>query len=388
MSCYQKLHMKRIINASEPYTNLGGSLMEKETIEAMIEAAGYCVEYEKLRDAVCEKAAELTKNEVAFVTTGASAGLELSVAASMCLDCTENMDLLPDTSTFLKNEILVVDGDVLNIIPYWKLIGLTGAKIIKVKPDIEAVKAAVCEKTAACVLFPASVYENGIPTCEELIPVIKEMGVKVIVDAAAQLPPTSNLWYFTKTLGADLAVFSGGKHIKGPQSTGLIVGDKKLVELCKMLASPNTRLGRAFKTGKEELAGFITALELFVSEGEEERFQRQEKQLLNIAKVITEKTGIETKMLNKGRLGTYQPLLHLYLPKPLTAKACNEYTRNLTPAIDVGVYPPEFKMEENVVFVNAYNLKEGEDILVADAICEYICSFPLTSSKKIRRIEI
>ncbi len=108
MNCYGKLHIKEIINASEPYTNLGGSLMEKETIEAMAQAAGTCIEYEKLRDAVCEKAAQLTNNEAAFVTTGASAGLELSAAACMSLDSAGNLDMLPETSAFSKNEILVM----------------------------------------------------------------------------------------------------------------------------------------------------------------------------------------------------------------------------------------------------------------------------------------
>lgn len=372
MSCYETLHIKRIINASEPYTNLGGSLMEKETVEAMAQAAECCIDYEALRDAVCEKAAQLTKNEAAFVTTGASSGLELSAGACMCLGQEEKMDMLPDTSAFSRNEIIVIDGDVLDIIPYWKLAGLTGAKIIKVRPDAESVKKAVCEKTAACMLFPSSVYERGIPVCEEIIPILKETGVKIIVDAAAQLPPASNLWYYTKELGADLTIFSGGKHIKGPQSTGLIVGDKELIRLCKMLASPNPRLGRAFKTGKEELVGFITALELFVAEDEERRFKKQEEKLLKIAEAVRERTGIRTEMLHQGRLGTYQPLLHLYLPENMTAKSCNEYTRSLDPAVDIGVYPPEFNREDNVVFVNAYNLKEGEEAIVADVICDYI----------------
>ena len=64
--------------------------------------------------------------------------------------------------------------------------------------------------------------------------------------------------------------------------------------------------------------------------------------------------------------------MHLYLPEHMTAKNCNIYTRSLTPAVDVGVYPPEFGMEENIVFINAYNLKDEEEIMVADAVCDYI----------------
>ena len=119
---------------------------------------------------------------------------------------------------------------------------------------------AVNEKTAAVFLFPATLYEEGIPTCEEVIPELKKTGVTIVVDAAAQLPPSSNLWYYTKELGADLCVFSGGKHIRGPQSTGPIVGRKDLTEACRMAASPNARIGRAFKTGKEELVVLLRHL--------------------------------------------------------------------------------------------------------------------------------
>ena len=109
-----------------------------------------------------------------------------------------------------------------------------------------------------------------------------------MVDAAAQLPPSSNLYYYTKLLGADLAVFSGGKHIKGPQSTGLIVGNRTMTEFCQKLACPNPRLGRAFKVGKEELVGFIKALELFVKENPDDRYQRQKEKLERIQKKLAE----------------------------------------------------------------------------------------------------
>lgn len=391
-NCYEKLGIQTLINASETYTNLGGSLMEPETVKAMQEAGRHFVDYGKLLDAVCRRCAMLTNNEAAFVTTGAAAGLELAAAACMCEDKIENIEKLPDTRNFKKNEILILDGKVLNIIPYWKLIGLTGAKIIKVKPDIGSLKEAINEKTAACVFFPASLYEKDIPKCEELIPEVKKLGVKVIVDAAAQLPPASNLWYYTKTLGADLTIFSGGKHIKGPQCTGLMVGDKHLLSICQMLASPNERLGRGFKTGKEELVGFVTALELFVTADDRERFDRQKRQLekieellkkafstggfpigkISIGEFSVEENSIGIRQQEEGRLGTYQPLLLIALPRGLKAKECNEYTRTLEPAVDIGVYQPEFEMPENVIFLNAYNLKDGEEITVANAVIGYI----------------
>lgn len=275
MSFYERMGITPLINASETYTNLGGSLMDPRTFQAMQEAGSGFVDYLHLLDVVCERAAKLTNNDAAFITTGAAGGVILSAAACICGNEGEKLDRIPHVEDITKNEILLFDGKFRQQIPYWKLIGLTGAKIIAVEPTAEAMDKAVNERTAAVFLFPSTLYEEGIPSCEEIIPVLKSKGVTVVVDAAAQLPPKSNLWYYTKELGADLCIFSGGKHIKGPQSTGLIVGRPDLIEACRMAASPNARIGRAFKTGKEELAGFITALEIFVNEEPETGFKRR-----------------------------------------------------------------------------------------------------------------
>ncbi len=372
MNFYEKMGLKPIVNASETYTALGGSLMDPGALKAMKDAASGFIDLDKLIDAVCRKASELTKNDAAFVTTGAAGGVVLTAAACICGDDPAGMDMLPSTEGFERNEVLVYDGGFQQLIPYWKLIKLTGARIISVPPSLDAIAEAVNERTAAFFLFPAPLYEKGIPTCEETIPVLKKLGVPVIVDAAAQLPPVSNLWYYTKELGADAAVFSGGKHIRGPQSTGLIVGRPDIINTCRLLASPNCRLGRAFKTGKEELAGFITALEIFVGEPEEGRFDRQLKMLLDIEKRLSANKDTGLKILREGRLGTCQPLLLVTLPKGKTAKECNNFTRNYKVPVDVGVYPPEFEMPEDVIFVNAYNLQEREPDIVADAIMDYI----------------
>ena len=142
---------------------------------------------------------------------------------------------------------------------------------------------------------------------------------------------------------------------------------------CRMAASPNARIGRAFKTGKEELAGFITALELFVTEKPEDGFARQEALLKKLEdKLVSREPELKMEFRNEGRLGTYQPLLLVTLPEGKTAEACNKYTRALPQPIDIGVYPPEFRMPENVIFLNAYNLKPGEEDLVAEGVLGYL----------------
>lgn len=386
MNFYQDLGVKPIINASETYTVLGGSLMDEKTIQAMREAGSNFIDYPELLSKVCKKAAQLTHNDGAFVTSGASAGLILSAGAAMVIESVRDLqddarikktqDLLedfPDQNAFSRNQIMVFQGPFRESVPYWKLLRLTGAQIVDVKPTLEGIREAVTENTAACVLFPSPLYEEGIPTCEEAIPVLKSLGVRVIVDASAQLPPPSNLWYYTRTLGADICIFSGGKHIRGPQSTGLIVGKQELTDICSQLASPHERLGRGFKTGKEELAGFITALESFVTKDPAVVYKRQEELLHRINKKIQSDHDLHSEIINEGRLGTYQPLLLVWLPQGKTARECNQYTRNLKESIDIGTYTPEFHKPDNLIFVNAYNLKDVEEAdKVADAICGYL----------------
>ena len=389
MDFYEKLGIRKIINASETYTKLGGSLMAPETLQAMEEAASAFMDLDELLDRVCGEAARLTQNEGCFVTSGASAGVILSAGACMIRqsllkgspDTAEGgeaglLEAFPDSSRFSCNEIIVFRGDFRRSVPYWKLIGLTGARITDAAPSLEGLKAAFSPRTAAVVLFPAPLYERGIPSCEEAIPFLRELKVPVIVDASAQLPPASNLWYYTKELGADLVIFSGGKHLRGPQSTGLILGNKELTELCRKLASPHERLGRGFKTGKEELAGLITALELFVKTPEEERYERQERLLKQMARDLAEKTGLSRiDLLSQGRLGTHQPLLHVWLPEGCTAAACGKYTRSRRVPVDVGVYTEEFGMPENLLFLNAYNLKDEEEAgETVRAVAEYLNS--------------
>lgn len=373
MGFYERMGVPTLINASETYTNLGGSLMRPEVFQAIREAGEHFIDFHVLLDKVCEKAADLTNNEAAFITTGAAGGVILSAAACMCRGNEDALECIPDrANTLEKNEILIYNGPFKESIPYWKLIRMTGAKIISVEPNVVAMERAATERTAAVFLFPSSLYEKEIPLCEETIPRIKQRGVPVVVDAAAQLPPVTNLWYYTQVLGADLAIFSGGKHIRGPQSTGLIVGKKELLDICGKAASPNPQVGRGFKTGKEELAGFITALELFVRDNQEACYQEQEEMLLRVEAYVAGSPGIRTEIKKEGRLGTYQPLLLILLPEGVTGERCNQFMRNSIPAIDIGVYQPEFNMPENSIFVNAYNLRAGEERIVGEALKKFL----------------
>lgn len=372
MISYSGLGLKPIINASEPYTKLGGSLMRESTIETMRIASSNFINMEALTDYCCNKVANITKNEAAFITTGAAAGLVLCAAACSLQYSQKLSTPRQNNEEYSKKEVLMFEGAYLQQIPYWNLVKNAGVNIKLVNPDENAINEAVNENSVGFFLFPGTLYEKGILTCEEAIPLIKRKSIPIIVDAAAQLPPSRNLWYYTKILGADIAIFSGGKHIRGPQSTGLLVGRSTLIRECRSLASPHPGIGRPFKTSKEELLGFTEALECFLKENEEERFNLQLTILNEIQSKIRLKEGYQIQVKHIGRLGTYQPLLWLNLPKGISGKEVSTYTLSRETPIDIGYIDYDPEQADDRIFINAYNLLPSEVDSVVKAINEFI----------------
>jgi D-glucosaminate-6-phosphate ammonia-lyase len=136
----------------------------------------------------------------------------------------------------------------------------------------------------------------------------------VIVDAAAELPPRTNLRRFIAE-GADLVTFSGGKAIGGPQSSGILAGRADLIASValqhqdmdvreetwnrrKLIASgsvrgiPHQGFGRSMKVGREEIVGLITALRRYANGSDEDDAARWSKTLSGIASLIGEIEGV------------------------------------------------------------------------------------------------
>src|SRR3989442_8810307 len=93
---------------------------------------------------------------------------------------------------------------------------------------IEDVGAKIGEKTA--MLYFVNLYEpKGKTRRGEFLEAGKKAGIPVFNDAAAELPPAGNLAGIVRE-GFDLVAFSGGKGLRGPQSAGLLLGRKDLIE--------------------------------------------------------------------------------------------------------------------------------------------------------------
>ena len=299
---YEQLGVRTIVNAAGPVTRLSGSIMPEEVAEAMKEASMYCVDIAELQAWAGGVIAEVTGAEAGYVTSGAAAGLVLATAACVTGLDPGRMNRLPETSG-MANEVIIPRSHR-NF--YDHAIRAVGVRLVEVGipdrfsgagvRDTEAweINDAITEKTAA-VAYVAN--DQARPELSEVVATAHAFNVPVIVDAAGQLPPQSNLERFIAE-GADLVCFSGGKAIRGPQSSGILCGRRdlisaaalqhldqdvffdlwnppeSLIDKSKLPGAPQHGLGRPCKVGKEEIVGIITALQLFVSEGDEARSDR------------------------------------------------------------------------------------------------------------------
>ena len=144
----------------------------------------------------------------------------------------------------------------------------TGARMIEIGAQPGELEAAFSPRTVCVLYFAGAHYASGALPLEEVIAIAHAADVRVFVDAAAQIPPVANLWHFTRELGADAAIFSGGKALRGPQSSGLVLGGHGLIDACVPNGPPNHSVGRPMKVGKEEMLGILAAVEWSLAQDE------------------------------------------------------------------------------------------------------------------------
>lgn len=292
MSIYDDLGIKPIINASATLTKLGGSRMPPEVLEAMRAAAGAFVDVPLLQARVGDRIAELTRNDAAFVSSGAAGGIVLAVATFMAAPNEPDPMAYPMLRGITKNEVIVFTSQRNG---YDFAIVQTGASIIECDDTLVSFEAAITGRTACLVWFAGALAVKS-PPIEEVIAIARKHQVPVLVDAAAQIPPVSSFWHYTKTLGCEGVVFSGGKGIRGPQSAGLVLGTRELIAGCRRLSPPTQGIGRPLKVGKEELAGMLAAVQYTLDQDEEAMLEGYESivqkwigDLAGIAGVTTER---------------------------------------------------------------------------------------------------
>ena len=364
---YTALGVKPVINASAALTALGGSLMPAPVLDAMRLAAECFVDINDLQRAVGRRVAELTHSEAALVVGGCAAGLAQVTAGLMVGTDAHLIRRLPDT-TGLKNEVLVHRAQRHY---YDQAVRIAGAKLVEFGLPISTqpydLEGAITERTVAVLYVVAGYFPRGYLSLEQTVEIAHRRGVPVVVDAAAQLPPPENLWRFTKELGADVAVFSGGKDLRGPQASGIVVGKKEIVEAAALNGYPNHSLGRPMKIGKENIVGALAALEWYLSQDHAARLADCERQVALVQSALAGAPGVTAERSFPGEAGEPLPraLIRLSPDARLTRDALRRALRDGDPSIEVGVAP-------DGIYANPATLQPGEMELVANRLAELL----------------
>jgi L-seryl-tRNA(Ser) seleniumtransferase len=367
MSIYDSLGVRRVINAHARLTRLGGSLMPAPVLDAMREAADSYVDLFELQRQVGRRLAELTRNEAVYVCTGASAGLFLATLACIAGDDLQVIARLPDVDG-LKNEVIIHRAQR---IPYDPAVRLAGATLVEIGNAVQTfpreLEAALGPRTAAVLYIAGEHLSRGAIPLPETIAIAHARGVPVIVDAAAQLPPPENLWHFTRELGADLVIFSGGKDLRGPQASGFIAGRADLIAACAAHGAPHQRLGRPMKVGKEELVGLLAAVERYLRLDHGKRMADFEATVRSWVDALGALPGVAAARAFPNEAGQPVPRAALAID-PAAGLTATELCRRLwegDPAIAVDA-------RDGVVYLTPDCLEPGEEAVVAERIAALV----------------
>ena len=359
MTDYQSLGIRPVINAYATVTKFGGSLMPPEVVSAMNEAAGSFVDLAQLQRRVGDRIAQLTRNEAAYVTSGAAAGIELAAAAAVICKHPQALKCFPDIAAF-HNEAIIFRSQRN---PYDYSIQAVGLKYIEIDGTPADLRAAITDRSACAFWFPRGQADVDDITLAEVIAIAAERDIPVIVDAAAQLPPVENLWRFTE-MGAALALFSGGKDLRGPQSTGLMLGRRDLIDSIRPISNPNHGLGRPFKVGKEEMMGALAAVERYLELDHDARARYCEDAVRMFCEALNPLDGVCAEREFPNEAGQPLPWCRVTVDADILGKSAADIVADFLahdPAIAVS------PLNESQFHLNPMTLNPGEELIVRDA---------------------
>ena len=285
-----ELGVRTFVNAAGTYTRLTASKMPPEVLSAMQGASTRYVDLGELHEKAGDRIAQLLDCDAALVTAGCASALTLATAACVAGDDSERIKRLPDTAG-MKNEVVMQKAHRNG---YDHAIRNCGVRLVEVETARE-MDAAISERTAM-LFFLNRAERDGRIGNEEFVSVGKKHGIPTLNDAAADVPPADNLFRFTE-MGYDLVAFSGGKGLLGPQSAGLLLGRRDLVEAARLNNSPySDSVGRTNKVNKEEIVGMLVALELFLERDHEQAWKGWTRRCKRIEQALDGLQGVSTEV--------------------------------------------------------------------------------------------
>jgi len=359
---FKELGVRTFINAAGTYTALTASLPHPEVINAINYAALQFVKLEDLQDKVGERLAELLKCEAAMVTSGAASAITLGTAAVITGGDPVKADQIPLDMTGLKTEVIMQKA---HRIGYSHAIRNCGVKVIEVETRKE-LEAAINERTAMLWFLNANNFLGKIKDAE-FVEAAKKYKIPCMNDCAADVPPVENLWKYTQ-MGFDLVCFSGGKGLRGPQSTGLLLGKKELIQAARKNAPPNgSTVGRGMKVNKEEILGLLVAIEVYLKRDHQADWALWGSQIKMINDAALAVPGV-TPEIHVPDVANHVPSIRLKWDQTkvkITPDAAREALRNGHPSIETVGGSESLDM-------TTWMLIPGEERIVAKRIREIL----------------
>lgn len=370
-SLFRRLGIRPLINAAATQTPIGGSRMNLNVCQAMQEASQYFVDLRALHRAAGGRIAELTHNEDAMISGGVASAFFLVTLALLRIQDPDAFNAYPEKMPS-NYSVLIYQTQC---VEYTIGIEQTGVRLRKMDENGTVdVSAAMLEREiqkekplAFFYVLAGQWIKPGAPSLETAMEVCKRYGVPVIVDGAAQLPPKSNLWRFTQ-MGADLALFSGGKDLCGPSNIGLVLGKHELIDVCRSLISPNEGVGRFFKVGKEDIVAAVVAVEDYMNRDEEERLRWCEVEVAKMIQGLQSVPGIRAERAFPNEAGQPVPRVFVAVGGASPEQIDKLYADFLQGDPSLAVLADSAK---GGFYLNPMTLAEGESDVIVRIVTEY-----------------
>jgi L-seryl-tRNA(Ser) seleniumtransferase len=370
---YARLGVTPFINAAGTYTVLSASTMPEEVQAAIALASQQPVNINELQDAAGDYLAKRLKCEAALITAGAAAALTVGTAACITHGNADAILAIPTDLANLKNEVIVQKSHRYG---YDHALRNCGIKFVEVE-TLDDYEKAFTDKTVMTNFFNAA---EGKISREDWVRVGHQHSVPCFNDAAADVPPISNLWNYTQ-MGFDLVAFSGGKGLRGPQCTGLLLGRKDLIAAAKANNSPNSNtVGRGMKVAKEEIVGLVAAVDWFLAQDDAAMQSEYQKRADLIAAKLKTLPTVQTQTFVPPVANHVPHLVISYDPSKIKVSATDviKKMREGKPRIELnpstGGAPASAGLPggSNVIVVGVWMLQAGEDAIVANRLLEVL----------------
>jgi len=370
---YEKLGVTPFINAAGTYTILSASTMPDEVQAAIALASRRPVHLNELLDASGAYLARRLRCGAALVTSGAAGALVVGTAACVTLGNEQSILGIPTDMSGLRNEVIVQKSHRYD---YDHALRNCGIRFVDVE-TLDEYDQAFTDRTVMAHFFNAA---EGKISREDWVRVAHQHGVPCFNDAAADVPPISNLWNYTQ-LGFDLVTFSGGKGLRGPQCTGLLLGRKDLIEAAKKNNSPNSNtVGRGMKVAKEEIVGLVAAVDWFLNQDDAAMEAEYRQRAERIARHVSSLPTIQTQIFIPEVANHVPHLLITYDQNriKITGREVKQKMRDGKPRIELnpstGGAPASAGLPggPNTVVVGVWMLQPGEEVEVAKRLREVL----------------